>query len=219
VLRRDQCPRERRRSSLWARTLPDVHFVVRARDADHVGSRLLDLAEEHWNYLDRFADQVVLRGPLLSVDGSEHRGSIHVLDFLDRSAAERFAFNEPYWLTGLYRDVAIRPVETLVIRQAFDGTSAYEQRPGSFLAGEWPASPRAFGSEQLTEVLDCNQTLTYCGLLVDESARLAEGLVAALDEAPAEASTAFQAVADLMAGRGVELFAERWRRGGRVGHT
>jgi YCII-related domain len=49
------------------------------------------LAEVHWSYMDQFADRLILRGPTLSDDGTEHTGSVHVVDLGDRAGAERFA--------------------------------------------------------------------------------------------------------------------------------
>jgi uncharacterized protein len=192
-----------------------VHFLVQAKDAEQVGARLLDLAEVHWSYLDLFADQLLLRGPTLSGDGLEHTGSIHVLEFSDRAAAERFAFNEPYWLAGLYSDVAIHPVETLVRHPSFEGRSSDDERASSFVTGQWRSSRLAHDSAQLIRVLESNESVIYCGLLVDEVLTSIRGVVAVIDEAPVDASESFQSVADVAAGEVVHLVAQRWRRGGR----
>ena len=78
-------------------------FYVHARDSPGVGAELLDQAEAHWAYMDRFAGRLILRGPTLSDDRTEHTGSVHVVDLADRASAERLAIEEPYWLAGLYR--------------------------------------------------------------------------------------------------------------------
>jgi uncharacterized protein YciI len=77
-----------------------VPFYVHARDRS-VGAELLDLAEAHWASMDRFAGRLLLRGETLFDDGTEHTGSVHVVDLADRTSAERFATEEPYWLAGL----------------------------------------------------------------------------------------------------------------------
>src|SRR5215831_10030092 len=82
-------------------------FYVHGQDRPGVQAEMEALAEAHWSYLDRFADRLILRGPTLSDDGTEHTGSVHVIDLADRASAERFAAEEPYWLAGLYRDVTI----------------------------------------------------------------------------------------------------------------
>jgi uncharacterized protein YciI len=60
------------------------------------------LNEQHWAYMDHFARRLVARSPLLSVDGTEWEGSVHIIDVADRRAADRFAFQEPYWVAGQY---------------------------------------------------------------------------------------------------------------------
>ncbi|RSD07326.1 YciI family protein [Amycolatopsis eburnea] len=75
---------------------------------DRVGSTPLRerLVEEHWAYMDRFADRMIARGP--TFDGEVLTGSVHVLDLPDPAAARAFAFDEPGYQAGAYRDVLLR---------------------------------------------------------------------------------------------------------------
>src|SRR5215470_12427354 len=97
-------------------------FYVYAQDRPGVGAELLDLAEEHWAYMDRFAGRLILRGPTLSDDGTEHTGSVHIVDLADRASAERFATEEPYWLAGLYRRVTATRTVVLLHREPTEGS-------------------------------------------------------------------------------------------------
>jgi hypothetical protein len=79
---------------------------------DRAGSLPLrqELLEEHWSYMDRFAEQMIARGPAFE-DGDEGaglRGSVHILSVVDVAAARDFAFAEPGWQAGVYRDVMLR---------------------------------------------------------------------------------------------------------------
>src|SRR5262250_1261925 len=63
---------------------------------DRPGSVTLrdELLEAHWAYMDRYATQMIARGPTLSDDGVP-AGSMHVVDLPDPPAARAFAFDEP----------------------------------------------------------------------------------------------------------------------------
>ena len=65
------------------------------------------MVEEHWAYMDRFAATMVARGPTLADDGTL-TGSVHILDLPDATAARTFAFEEPGYRAGAYRDVLLR---------------------------------------------------------------------------------------------------------------
>ncbi|MFI9150153.1 YciI family protein [Streptomyces sp. NPDC053367] len=68
------------------------------------------LLEEHWSYMDRYADRMIARGPLFAGDGDDDPlvGSVHILDLPDPAAARAFAFDEPTYQAGGYRDVMLR---------------------------------------------------------------------------------------------------------------
>ncbi|WP_019634531.1 YciI family protein [Actinomadura atramentaria] len=64
------------------------------------------LAEAHWSYMDGFADALVARGPTFA--GEAVTGSVHIADLPGPAAARAFAFDEPNYQAGAYRDVLIR---------------------------------------------------------------------------------------------------------------
>jgi uncharacterized protein len=77
---------------------------------DRVGSVELrdELLEEHWSYMDRYAAEMIARGPTLTSDGDTPTGSVHIVDLADPAAARAFAFDEPNYQAGVYRDVLLR---------------------------------------------------------------------------------------------------------------
>jgi uncharacterized protein YciI len=64
--------------------------------------------EAHWSYMDRFTAEMIARGPTLADDGETPTGSVHILDRPDSAAARAFAFDEPNYQAGVYRDVLLR---------------------------------------------------------------------------------------------------------------
>jgi uncharacterized protein len=89
---------------------------------DRPGSMTLreELAEEHWSYMDRYAAQMIARGPTLADDGDTPTGSVHILDLPDPGAARAFAFDEPNYQAGVYRDVLLRRWRNLLGRTMWD---------------------------------------------------------------------------------------------------
>jgi uncharacterized protein len=77
---------------------------------DRTGSVALreELLEEHGSYMDRYAREMIARGPTLAGDGDTPTGSVHIVDLPDPAAARAFAFDEPNYQAGVYRDVLLR---------------------------------------------------------------------------------------------------------------
>ncbi|MFI6858618.1 YciI family protein [Streptomyces sp. NPDC050421] len=66
------------------------------------------LLEAHWSYMDQYAKEMIARGPTLADDGEAPTGSVHIVDLADSAAARTFAFDEPNYQAGVYRDVLLR---------------------------------------------------------------------------------------------------------------
>jgi hypothetical protein len=77
---------------------------------DRPGSTALrdELSEEHWSYMDKYAEQMIARGPTLAADGDTPTGSVHIVDLPGPAAARAFALDEPNHQAGAYRDVLLR---------------------------------------------------------------------------------------------------------------
>ena len=79
-----------------------------------------ELLEEHWSYMDRYAAQMIARGPTLASDGDMPTGSVHIVDLPDPTAARAFAFDEPNYQAGVYRDVLLRRWRNTLGRTMWD---------------------------------------------------------------------------------------------------
>ncbi|WP_017622392.1 YciI family protein [Nocardiopsis chromatogenes] len=182
-------------------------FYVHGRDRPGALDGLLRLAEDHWSYMDRFADRLLLRGPTLSDDGEEHTGSVHIVDLADREQAERFAAEEPYGRAGLYSRITVDPVEILLDRGPVSGPEA----PHSLVTGAWTAAPRGPVGARPPEADD---RVGFAAVLIDDSAHTT-GIVAAVRAYPEEAVALVRPLADHLSGGGADITAQHWRRGGR----
>jgi uncharacterized protein YciI len=89
---------------------------------DRPGSMALrdELLEAHWSYMDRYAAEMIARGPTLADDGDTATGSVHILRLPGPDATRTFAFNEPNYQAGVYRDVLLRRWRNLLGRAMWD---------------------------------------------------------------------------------------------------
>ncbi|EXG82242.1 YciI family protein [Cryptosporangium arvum] len=87
-----------------------MEFLCYHRDRPGSGSLRDELLEEHWAYMDRYGARLIARGPILTGDGSVATGSLHIVDLPSAAAARAFAFafEEPNYQAGVYRDVLVR---------------------------------------------------------------------------------------------------------------
>jgi hypothetical protein len=58
--------------------------------------------------MDEFADAMIARGPTLTPDREMATGSLHIVDLPDAEEARVFAFEEPYYRAGVFREALVR---------------------------------------------------------------------------------------------------------------
>ena len=89
---------------------------------DRAGSAALraELVEDHWGYMDRYAAELIARGPTFGAGGAVPSGSVHVVDLPGPAAARAFAFDEPNQQAGVYRDVLLRRWRNLLGRTMWE---------------------------------------------------------------------------------------------------
>ncbi|MGW3408154.1 YciI family protein [Streptomyces sp. NPDC000888] len=85
-----------------------MEFFCYHRDRPGSGKLRDELLEDHWSYMDGYAAEMIARGPTLADDGETATGSVHILDLPDPATARAFAFDEPNYQAGVYRDVLLR---------------------------------------------------------------------------------------------------------------
>ena len=99
---------------------PGMEFFCYHRDRPGSAALRAELLTEHWTYMDRYATQMIARGPTLAGDGDTPTGSVHILDQPDPAAARAFAFDEPNYQAGVYRDVLLRRWHNTLGRTMFE---------------------------------------------------------------------------------------------------
>jgi uncharacterized protein len=88
---------------------------------DRRGSAALrdEMVERHWSYMDGYGTELIARGPTFT-DDETPTGSVHIVDLPDPAAARAFAFDEPNYQAGVYRDVLIRRWRNALGRTMWD---------------------------------------------------------------------------------------------------
>jgi uncharacterized protein len=93
-----------------------VEYFVYCRDKQGTAALRQDLGEQHWSFMDGYADRMIARGPTLAEDGVTATGSMHIVDLPDVDAVRVFAFEEPNYKAGVYAEVMVRRWHNLLGR-------------------------------------------------------------------------------------------------------
>lgn len=164
-----------------------------------------ELLEEHWSYMDQYAKEMIARGPTFAHGDDEvPTGSVHIVDLPGPAAARTFAFDEPNYQAGAYRDVLLRRWRNLLGRTMweFPGGHSDGNRYLVIGLGEGEAADLAVPSAQ-------DELIAYGPLLSDDGTTWLG--TAALIQAP-DPDTA-RAV--LTPGRYAAIEVHAWDFGGR----
>lgn len=193
-----------------------MHYLVHGVDHETTGTMLDELAQSHWCYMDVHADRLVARGPTLSADGTSHTGSVHVVEAATLDDARRFAYEEPYWLAGVYASVTVARFHSARAGTMWDRPPPDTSSASSLVLVNWPALPRASAAGVDRHVLGrlaATDPLVFGGLLTNDDGAHSIGLAAALD---ADIGPAAALVAGIgLPGSTTSVTSLRWRRGGR----
>ncbi|ACU74737.1 YCII-related protein [Catenulispora acidiphila DSM 44928] len=194
-----------------------MDFFCYHRDrADSLALRM-ELLEDHWSYMDGFAQEMIARGPTVEGDdGSDGdggddgapTGSVHILTLPDAAAARTFAFEEPGYQAGVYRDVMLRRWRNDIGRTMWDFPGGAPENDGYLVLALGPAATRPVADTP--KVPDAAGLIAFGPLLSDDGEQWL-GTIALL-RAPSPDEARATAV-------GAEEYAEievhQWRFGGR----
>ena len=104
-------------------------FFVYSRDAAGTAALRGDrgLLEEHWSYMDGFAESMIARGPTLATDRETATGSLHVLGLPSVDAVHEFVAREPNNRAGVYAEHAVWRFENLLGRTMWEFSGAPDE--------------------------------------------------------------------------------------------
>lgn len=83
-------------------------FVIVCIDREGHEHVRMENRAAHLAFLNTYKDHLFAAGPLQTDDGGQMTGSVLIMEFPDRAAAEAFAAEDPYKDAGLFESVVIR---------------------------------------------------------------------------------------------------------------
>ncbi|MFG1674620.1 YciI family protein [Micromonospora sp. NPDC049282] len=173
---------------------------------DRPGSMTLrdELLEAHWSYMDRYATEMIARGPTLAEDDTA-TGSLHIVDLPDPTAARAFAFDEPNYQAGVYRDVLVRRWRNTLGRTMWEFPGGRVGGSRYLVLGLGAGEPA-----DLAVPADPGELIAYGPLLSDDASTWlgTAALVRAADQDRARAV--------LTSGRYADIEVHDWQFGGRA---
>ena len=104
---------------------PIVEYFVYGRDRAGALPLKQSLTEEHWTFMDRYGAELIARGPTMTTEG-EYDGSLHIVDLPDLEAAHAFAYDEPYYRAGAFKEVLLYRFHNRSGRTMWDFTDAVD---------------------------------------------------------------------------------------------
>ncbi|MGW8884456.1 YciI family protein [Streptomyces sp. NPDC055749] len=161
-----------------------------------------ELLEDHWSYMDGYAKEMIARGPTL--EGGTPTGSVHIVDLPDPAAARAFAFDEPGYRAGVYRDVLLRRWRNTLGRTMWDFPGGPEGGNRYLVLGLGEGA-----AADLAPPPDRDELIAYGPLLSDDGATWLG--TAALVRAPDPEAARAVLTADRYAG----IEVHTWQFGGR----
>lgn len=183
-----------------------------------------ELAEAHQSFMDRYVEAMIARGPTLTDDGTAATGSVHIVDLPGSEAARVFAFEEPNYRAGVYREVLVRRWRNTLGRTMWDFATGVAGHRRFLLLGHGGPGPAADGDARGEEHRDhliaggYGDRLIACGPLLSDDGSNWVGtamLVELPDRAAAQAMLEQDPYA--RAGRYESVEVHPWRFGGRPG--
>lgn len=100
-----------------------IYGVDRQPGADEIRAAV---RPEHFEYLQKHQDILVLGGATLADDSDARTGSVLIINVPDRAAADDFALNEPFRKAGLFATVTV----TRMRRGQWNPTAAPDSAEG-----------------------------------------------------------------------------------------
>ncbi|MEW1845275.1 YciI family protein [Nonomuraea angiospora] len=142
-----------------------MEFFCYHRDRSDSAALRAELGEAHWSYMDRYAAEMIARGPTFGRGSETATGSVHILDLPDPAAARAFAFDEPNYQAGVYRDVMVRRWRNVLGRTMWDFPGGREGGDRYLVLGLGSGRP----ADQVPPA-DRDELIAYGPLLSDDGA-------------------------------------------------
>jgi uncharacterized protein YciI len=193
-----------------------MHWLIKCRSKPNTDALRAATIAAHSKFLDGYPDVTWYSGPLFTDDNKNAIGSLRLIEFPDRKAAEAYIHADPYTRAGIFQSISVerwRP--GLQVRQRDyarkDGTMQFvvhchDQPDGG--------SKRAGLREEHVAYLEKHKDIIVArGTLLDDDGVKTIGSMLILDVADKAQAEAFWAAEPFNRAGVYEWTMERWRFG------
>lgn len=196
-----------------------MEFFILGRDRAGLGESRRALLPAHWDFMSRYADAMIARGPTMSADGKTVTGSLHIVNLPDARAAHAFAHDDPLAIGGVFETIVVRRFANLAGRTMWQFNGNPRNRRflfvGEFAAGTATADGSLLDAQRdyLRHADRAGKVILF-GALCDAGGAAREGSVMLLEAATVAAAQAIVA-GDPAAGLHADAQLLPWRFGGK----
>ena len=193
-----------------------MHWLIKCRSKPDTDALRLATIDAHRSFLDGYAEVTWYSGPLFTDDNRNAIGSLRLIEFPDRDAAQAYIDADPYTKAGIFEAIGIeRWAPVFDVRQRDyrrkDGTMQFvvhcRDRPdGDSLRAPLRDAHRVY-------LRDHKEIIVACGPLLDDAGATTIGSVLILDVVDKAQAEAFWAGAPFNRAGVYDWTMERWRFG------
>ena len=193
-----------------------MHWLIKCRSKPNTDALRLATIDAHRSFLDGYPQVTWYSGPIFTDDNKNAIGSLRLIEFPDRAAAETYIQSDPYTKAGLFQSISIERWKPATdVRQRDyprkEGTMQFvihcHDRPDS------GARRAALRDAHLDYLRSRNDIMVARGPLLDDDGVKTIGGVLILDVANKVEAEAFWADEPFNRAGVYEWTMERWRFG------
>ena len=194
-----------------------MHWLIKCRSKPNTDDLRLATIDAHRRFLDGYPDVTWYSGPIFTDDNQNAIGSLRLIEFPDRTAAETYIHSDPYTKAGLFEAITVqRWKPALDVRQRdYPRKKDTMQFVIHCLDKPDGGALRAPLEDAHSEYMKAHRGIIVArGALLDDSGAKSIGAVAILDVTGKAEAEAFWAGAPFNRGGVYERTTiERWRFG------
>ena len=194
-----------------------MHWLIKCRSKPNTDALRLATIDAHRNFLDGYPEVTWYSGPIFTDDNKNAIGSLRLIEFPDRGAAQTYINSDPYTKAGIFQSISVERWEPrLQVRQRDyprkDGTMQFVIHCRDKPDGEARRAPvRAVHQDHLNA--HRNITVVRGPLLADDGSRMIGSLLIVDVKSRAEAEAFWNGGPFGPAGVYEWCTIERWRFG------
>lgn len=91
-----------------------MQFIIRAYDGQNMLDRRMEVRPRHLENMGKVDGRVICAGGLLD-DAGKMKGSVLIMEFVDRAGLDAYLASEPYIAEGVWEKVEVEPMSVVIV--------------------------------------------------------------------------------------------------------